>query len=56
MVVIEDSSFQQTIEYSGKSGSVLSFIYSEYVEVKPRIIGAVKSTPNITGERPVIKS
>ena len=39
MVVIEDSSFQQTIEYSGKSGSVLSFIYSEYVEVKPRIIG-----------------
>jgi|TARA_B110000211_G_C13995891_1_gene516181 hypothetical protein len=37
MLVIEDNSFQQSIEYSGKSGSVLTFTYSEYMELKSKV-------------------
>lgn len=37
MLVIEDNSFQQSIEYSGKSGSLLTFTYSEYMELKSKV-------------------
>ena len=37
MLVIEDNSFQQAIEYSGKSGSILTFTYSEYMEMKSKV-------------------
>jgi|TARA_B110000908_G_scaffold86105_1_gene102896 hypothetical protein len=35
-LAIEDDSLQQSIEYSGKSGSVLTFTYSEYKDKMAR--------------------
>ena len=35
-LIVEDDSLQQSIEYSGKSGSILSFTYSEYEDKMAR--------------------
>jgi len=35
-LIVKDDSFQQSIEYSGKSGSILTFTYSEYKDKMAR--------------------